>query len=60
MGLRKTNRIHWCGVCLLCCAMVPGATAKTAQQRHSVVLTPWERAEQGREALEAIRFQKRE
>jgi N-acetylmuramoyl-L-alanine amidase len=54
MGLRKTNRIQWCGVCLLCCAMVPGATAKTAQQRHSVVLTPWERAEQGREALEAI------
>jgi N-acetylmuramoyl-L-alanine amidase len=34
--------------------MVPGATAKTAQQRHPVELTLWERAERGREALEAI------
>jgi N-acetylmuramoyl-L-alanine amidase len=34
--------------------MVPGATAKTAQPRHPVVLTPWERAERGRETLEAI------
>src|ERR1700677_1583514 len=54
MGLRTT--IRWgCGVCaVVCCVWAPGVTARTAQQRRPVELTPWERAEQGREALEAI------
>jgi N-acetylmuramoyl-L-alanine amidase len=34
--------------------MVQGVTAKPAQLRHPVELTPWEQAERGREALEAI------
>ena len=34
--------------------MVPGLMARTAQQRRSVELTPWEQAERGREALDAI------
>jgi N-acetylmuramoyl-L-alanine amidase len=34
--------------------MVPGAMARTAQQRRPVQLTPWEQAERGRETLEAI------
>src|SRR6202789_4404047 len=54
MGLRTT--IRWgCGVCaVVCCVWAPGVTARTAQQRRPVELTPWERAERGREALEAI------
>jgi N-acetylmuramoyl-L-alanine amidase len=59
MGLMKTTR-NWCGwgICaaaLCCCVTVRNASAKTrtATQR-SAVLTPWERAEQGREKLEAI------
>src|SRR6202789_3980016 len=54
MGLRTT--IRWgCGVCaVVCCVWGPGVTARTAQQRRPVELTPWERAERGREALEAI------
>jgi N-acetylmuramoyl-L-alanine amidase len=54
MGLRKTIRCG-CWVCaVVCCVMVPGVTAKTAQQRRAVELTPWEQAERGREALDAI------
>jgi N-acetylmuramoyl-L-alanine amidase len=34
--------------------MVPEVTARTAQQRRPVELTPWEQAERGRETLEAI------
>jgi N-acetylmuramoyl-L-alanine amidase len=56
MGLSETIRSRWwCGVgAVVCCVMVPGVTAKTAQQRRPVELTPWEQAERGREALEAI------
>jgi N-acetylmuramoyl-L-alanine amidase len=53
MGLSQT--IRWGGVCaVVCCGMVQGVTAKPAQLRHPVELTPWEQAERGREALEAI------
>jgi N-acetylmuramoyl-L-alanine amidase len=53
MGLSQT--IRWGGVCaVVCCGMVRGVTAKPAQLRHPVELTPWEQAERGREALEAI------
>ena len=55
MGLSRTIRSWWwCGGCavVLGCAMVPVVSAKTSQ-RH-VELTPWEQAEHGREALEAI------
>jgi N-acetylmuramoyl-L-alanine amidase len=53
MGLSQT--IRWGGVCaVVCCGMVQGVTAKPAQVRHPVELTPWEQAERGREALEAI------
>src|ERR1700733_13473506 len=54
MGLRKTIRCG-CWVCaVVCCVMAPGLMARTAQQRRSVELTPWEQAERGREALDAI------
>jgi N-acetylmuramoyl-L-alanine amidase len=54
MGLRKTIRCG-CWVCaVVCCLMVPAVMARTAQQRRSVELTPWEQAERGREALDAI------
>jgi N-acetylmuramoyl-L-alanine amidase len=53
MGLSQT--IRWGGVCaVVWCGMVQGVTAKPAQRRHPVELTPWEQAERGREALEAI------
>ena len=55
MGLSRTIRSWWwCGGCAVVvgCAMVPVVSAKTSQ-RH-VELTPWEQAEHGREALEAI------
>ena len=39
---------------MVCCVMVPGLMARTAQQRRAVELTPWEQAERGREALDAI------
>jgi N-acetylmuramoyl-L-alanine amidase len=58
MGLRTTIRIRscwWSGVCAVAlgCAMVQALAAKTAR-RQAVELTPWELAERGREALEAI------
>src|ERR1700733_7524945 len=54
MGLRKTIRCG-CWVCaVVCCVMAPGLMARTAQQGRSVELTPWEQAERGREALDAI------
>jgi N-acetylmuramoyl-L-alanine amidase len=54
MGLRKTIRFGGCVCAVVCCVMSPGLMARTAQQRHAVELTPWEQAEQGREALDAI------
>jgi N-acetylmuramoyl-L-alanine amidase len=55
MGLSEIIRSRWwCGVGVaVCCVIVPGVMAKTAQQRR-VVLTPWEQAERDREVLEAI------
>jgi N-acetylmuramoyl-L-alanine amidase len=56
MGLRTTIRnCWWCGVCAvaLSCVMVQLLAAKTTH-RQAVALTPWELAERGREALEAI------
>jgi N-acetylmuramoyl-L-alanine amidase len=61
MGLRTTIRnFWWCGGCaaVLGCAIVLGCAveelaAKTAPHRK-VELTPWEQAELGLEALEAI------
>jgi N-acetylmuramoyl-L-alanine amidase len=61
MGLRTTIRNRWWwGGCaaVVCCAMVlvfavQGVAAKTPGQRK-VELTPWEQAERGLEALEAI------
>ena len=56
MGLRTTIRsCWWGGVCAvtLSCAMVQSLAAKTTH-RQAVALTPWEQAERGREALEAI------
>src|SRR5712675_2189403 len=56
MGLRTTIRNRWwCGVCAvtLSCAMVQLLAAKTTH-RQAAALTPWELAERGREALEAI------
>jgi N-acetylmuramoyl-L-alanine amidase len=61
MGLRTTIRTcWWCGGCVavLGCAIVLACAvqdlaAKTTQQRKAE-LTPWERAERGLEALDAI------
>lgn len=49
----------WCAVCAagLSCigaAASPSKTRGSASQRHAVELTPWEKASQGRDALEAI------
>lgn len=56
MGLsRRVRSGWWCGVgvAVLCCAMVQALAAKTSQ-RHAVELSPWEQAEHGLEALDAI------
>ena len=44
-----------CGLLLGCCAVLPvSAKTRTTTQRRVVELSPWERAVQGREALEGI------
>ncbi|MBB5340184.1 N-acetylmuramoyl-L-alanine amidase [Tunturiibacter gelidoferens] len=56
MGLGKIIRSSWCGAScavVLGCAMVQVLPAKAVRQRH-VELTPWEQAERGRQALEAM------
>src|SRR6185312_1176667 len=57
MVLCRKMRIGWMGLGLLllgCCA-VPAISAKTrTAERRAVEMSPWERAVQGREALEAI------
>src|SRR5580698_93596 len=56
MGRRTTIRsCWWCGGCAVAlgCVMVQSSAAKSTQ-RHAVGSTPWELAERGREALEAI------
>jgi N-acetylmuramoyl-L-alanine amidase len=50
MGLRKTIRRSWFGVGCAAALVLP---AGAAQKRH-LELSPWEQAERGREALEAI------
>jgi N-acetylmuramoyl-L-alanine amidase len=58
MGLTNTKHTRWLrhgNVAVLCCAMALAAHPyASASQRRSPGLTPWEQAERGREALEAI------
>jgi N-acetylmuramoyl-L-alanine amidase len=56
MAMCKKMRV-WlgCGLLLGCCAVLPvSAKVGTTTQRRVVELSPWERAVQGREALEGI------
>jgi N-acetylmuramoyl-L-alanine amidase len=56
MGLRETTRKCWrCVICAIAlgCVITPVLVAKMKPARQ-VELTPWEQAERGREALEAI------